>query len=649
MKLSSLSYIRTAVVSPILRIADIPYNVQQHKQIIKEAIEKGVQFLVFPELSITGYTCGDLFFQKSLLQSAEKALIELASCVPSGVYVIVGAPLRFNSKLYNCGVILEGGTIHYAVPKTYLPNYAEFYEERWFASSLELAYSDNEISLNNEEMIIGFGVGNIFKAGNISFAIEICEDVWSANPPSTNYAANGAVLIANLSASNETVGKADYRRSLVSAHSASTITAYCYASAGACESTTDTVFSGHGIIAENGKILNETDRFTFNSQIAIADIDIDLLQHERVKTSTFGKGNYQECQHIELPAILDREVNALHRQLHKFPFIPIRTSDIDKRYSEILEIQSTALAGRLKHIGLNSVVIGVSGGLDSTLALIACCKAFDKLSLDKKSIIAVTMPGFGTTHRTKNNAITLVDSLGLTLRTIPISQAVLQHFSDISHSPDDLSIVYENSQARERTQILMDIAHQHKAIVVGTGDMSELALGWCTYNGDHMSMYAINAGIPKTLVKSVIEWYASKESNEVLKEILFDIVHTPVSPELLPYDGAGEIMQKTEDIIGPYILHDFFLYYMLRFGFSPTKIITIAQYTFADKYSVQEICTWLIIFYKRFFSQQFKRSCMPDSVKVGSVSLSPRTDLRMPSDAHAHIWIQEIEDFLKHH
>jgi NAD+ synthase (glutamine-hydrolysing) len=386
MKLSSLSYIRTAVVSPILRIADIPFNVQQHKQIIQEAIEKGVQFLVFPELSITGYTCGDLFFQKSLLQAAEKALIELASCVPSGFYVIVGAPLRFNSKLYNCGVILEGGTIHYAVPKTYLPNYAEFYEERWFASSLELAYSDNEISLNNEEMIIGFGVGNIFKAGNISFAIEICEDVWSANPPSTNYAANGAVLIANLSASNETVGKADYRRSLVSAHSASTITAYCYASAGACESTTDTVFSGHGIIAENGKILFETDRFTFNSQIAIADIDIDLLQHERVKTSTFGKGNYQECQHIELPAILDREVNALHRQLHKFPFIPIRTSDIDKRYSEILEIQSTALAGRLKHIGLNSVVIGVSGGLDSTLALIACCKAFDKLSLDKKSI-----------------------------------------------------------------------------------------------------------------------------------------------------------------------------------------------------------------------------------------------------------------------
>lgn len=632
--------VRVGVCSPELRVADIEFNTQKIIEAIDIAIQEECSVTVFPELCITGYTCADLFFQPSLLEAAKDGLAKISKHLEtSGNTAIVGLPLSIGGALYNTAAFISGGKILGIVPKTYLPNYNEFYEERWSSSANDCGVDSVEIA----GVSVPFGTDILFQAENFRdciIGIEICEDLWSVIPPSSTQALSGATLLVNLSASDELLGKYDYRQKLVQSQSARCLAAYLYAGAGAGESTTDVVFAGHSLIAENGTILSETKRFEFSTQIASADIDIARLISERQKNNTFAAASGQIDFRV-IPFLLNPS-SSLKRSIAQNPFVPSDTADRNNRCNEIFALQSTGLAKRLRHIGSTSIVLGISGGLDSTLALLAAIKTFDKLGLDRKGIIAISMPGFGTTSRTQTNAEMLSVELGVTLRVIPITASVRQHFEDLGHDETNQNILYENAQARERTQILMDAAHQTNAIVVGTGDLSELALGWCTYNGDHISMYGINSGIPKTLVRYIVQ-YASETDFASIGTILKDILETPVSPELLPPDTDGLITQKTEETIGDYILHDFFLYYAIRLSFPPKKIYVFACSAFEGTYPPATIKKWLRVFYGRFFSQQFKRSCLPDGVKIGSVALSPRSDWRMPSDASAALWLKEIE------
>jgi NAD+ synthase (glutamine-hydrolysing) len=643
MLLRELGMFRVAAVSPELKVADVTFNLTAIETATLQAADQGAHLIVFPELSLTGYSCGDLFYQQSLLEQVREGLATLTNLSDqTGMILIVGAPVRQSGRLFNAAVVMSHGRICGVVPKTYLPNTQEFYEERWFSSASDLA--DDQLTWLTEAP--PFGTDLLFDVDGVPdclFGIEICEDAWVASPPSGAMAAAGATLLINLSASPETLGKCSYRRALVEAQSARCLAAYVYASAGPGESSTDLVFSGHSLIAEYGQVLAETSRFQFATQFAIADIDIQRLVHERLRNNSYA-ASQSEQEFLLIPVeVTQRQADDLLRSIDKKPFVPADNAERQARCEEIFAIQTTALMKRLLHTGSQKVVLGISGGLDSTLALLVTVRAFDRLEWSRDDIIAVTMPGFGTTARTRNNAETLASELGVRLRSISIDAAVRQHFSDIGQDPDQHDITYENSQARERTQILMDLANQVGGLVIGTGDLSELALGWATYNGDHMSMYGVNASIPKTLVRYLIEWCADAAFSGRVSEVLHDVCATPVSPELLPPDAAGDISQKTEDHVGPYELHDFFLFHVVRNQFAPRKILDLACRAFAEDYPRAEIIKWLRLFYQRFFTQQFKRSCLPDGPKVGSVSLSPRGDWRMPSDASVALWLSELE------
>ncbi len=643
--MSNYGFVRFAAATPSLRVADCDYNTSEILKMIDEAESRNVSAIVFPELCITGYTCADLFLQRTLLDGAESSLRRIADATTGrSIVAVVGAPLQVSGRLYNMAVIICGGRILGAVPKTFLPNYSEFYEMRWFSSSEEL--KDTSAVICGKKVSIGTSL--IFKTPDYNFSIDICEDLWTPIPPSCLTSLNGAEVIFNLSASNETAGKQGYRKALVSQQSARCIAGYVYAAAGNGESTTDIVFSGSSMIAENGSILAEGERFSFESKLTIADIDIERLRNDRLKNKSFSVSEYSflkdmPMQYVEVEVAAKNSGFELQRYIPSMPFVPADDNMLNDRCDEIFSIQVGGLAKRLLHTNIQSAVIGVSGGLDSTLALLVLVKVFDKLNLPRKNIYGITMPGFGTTDRTYSNAIKLMQSLGVTIKEISIKDAVIQHFKDIEHDSNVHDITYENSQARERTQILMDYANKVNGLVIGTGDLSELALGWCTYNGDHMSMYAVNTGIPKTLVRTLVAWISRIHMDNVSKTVLDDVIETPVSPELLPADKDGNIAQKTEDVVGPYVLHDFFLYYVLRFGFSPAKIYYLAQHAFEGQFSKEEILKWLKVFFRRFFSQQFKRSCMPDGPKVGSVNLSPRGDWRMPSDAAVSLWLKQLE------
>jgi len=621
-------FIRVAAAIPEIRVADCAFNVARIADLVRKGEEEKVQVICFPELSVTGYTCADLFQQQQLLLNAQKALNELQLLTFSTTAVIiVGMPVRVQSNLYNTAVVLQGGHILGIVPKTHLPNNNEFYEKRWFTSG---GLVDKQtISIAGEQ--IPFGTDLLFTDGSFTFGIEICEDLWVPIPPSSQQALHGAEIIFNLSATNELIGKHQYLRQLIEQQSARCNAGYVYASAGAGESTTDVVYAGNGLIAENGKIISASERFSFEPQLIVNDIDVERLQAERIRNTNYANdASTRIYRTIQLEDAHFIQFD-LKRTFEKHPFVPPVTNR-DESCHEIFSIQVGGLAKRWLHTHSETVVIGISGGLDSTLALLVCVKTADKLGIDRKKIIGITMPGFGTTDRTYTNAINLMKSLGITMLEISIKEACLLHFKDINHNPDLHNVVYENTQARERTQILMDIANQKQGIVIGTGDLSEMALGWSTYNGDHMSMYGVNSGVPKTLVRYLVDW-AAHQLDSTSEEILRDILDTPVSPELLPADGNGDIAQKTENIVGPYELHDFFLYYMVRFGFSPAKILFLAKNAFSDCYPDEVIEKWLKTFIHRFFAQQFKRSCIPDGPKVGSINLSPRGDWRMPSDA----------------
>jgi len=623
-------FVRVAAAIPELRVADCAFNVSKMADLVRQGEAEKAQVICFPELSITGYTCADLFFQQQLLADAEKALNELQLLTFSTTAVIiVGMPVRIQSQLFNTAVVLQGGHILGVVPKTHLPNNNEFYEKRWFSSATTTDIQS--IYLSGAE--VPFGTNLLFSDGKFSFSIELCEDLWVPIPPSSQHALHGADIIFNLSATNELIGKHNYLRQLVEQQSARCVAGYVYASAGAGESTTDVVYAGNGLIAENGKIVAASERFSFEPQLIVNDIDIERLQADRLRNSNYA--NDKSGRAYQIIKLEDAHFTNfdLKRTYNKHPFVPALTNR-DTSCEEIFSIQVGGLAKRWSHTHSETVVLGISGGLDSTLALLVCVKTADKLGYDRERIIGITMPGFGTTDRTYSNAVNLMQSLGITLLEIPIKDACIQHFKDIDHDPKVHDVVYENTQARERTQILMDIANQRNGLVIGTGDLSESALGWATYNGDHMSMYAVNSGVPKTLVRYLVDW-ASNQLDAISKEILRDILDTPVSPELLPADEHGDIAQKTEDIVGPYELHDFFLYYLVRFGFSPAKILFLAKNAFAETYADEVIEKWLKIFIRRFFAQQFKRSCIPDGPKVGSINLSPRGDWRMPSDAIA--------------
>ena len=621
-------FVRVAAAIPELRVADCAYNVAQMADLVRKGEEEKVQVICFPELSLTGYTCADLFQQQQLLDDAQKALneLQLLTFATTSV-IIVGVPVRVQSHLFNTAVVLQGGHVLGVVPKTHLPNNNEFYEKRWFTSG---ALADSQtITISGEE--VPFGTDILFSDGKFTFGVEICEDLWVPIPPSSQQALHGAEIIFNLSATNELIGKHQYLRQLIEQQSARCNAGYVYASAGAGESTTDVVYAGNGLIAENGKIISASDRFSFDPQLIVTDIDIDRLQAERIRNTNYA--NDKSARIYRTIQLEDAHFTNydLKRVFDKHPFVPSITNR-DESCHEIFSIQIGGLAKRWQHTQSDTVVIGISGGLDSTLALLVSVKTADKLGYERKRIVGVTMPGFGTTDRTYTNAINLMKSLGITLLEISIKDACLQHFKDINHDPKLHDVVYENTQARERTQILMDIANKQHGLVIGTGDLSEMALGWSTYNGDHMSMYAVNSGVPKTLVRYLVDW-AAHQLDATSEDILRDILDTPVSPELLPADANGDIAQKTEDIVGPYELHDFFLYYMVRFGFSPSKILFLAKNAYANTYPDDVIEKWLKIFIHRFFSQQFKRSCIPDGPKVGSINLSPRGDWRMPSDA----------------
>ena len=639
-------FVKVAAAVPVVKVADVAYNVQQVESLIAQAEGRGVEVLVFPELCITGYSCQDLFKEQLLLDHAEGAILTLLDFTRKlDVISIVGLPIVINGLLYNCAAVIQGGTLLGIVPKTYLPNYAEFYEKRWFASSQDL--NPTEIYFAGGPVTVSADPKIFVTADGMKFGVEICEDVWAPIPPSNNLAVAGADIIFNLSASNELLGKHAYLKSLLAQQSARTISGYVYASAGFGESTQDVVYGGNALIFENGKLLIEGDRFSFQPQIRSMQIDVEKLRVERRQNTTFINAQRgANAETIVCKPVAMRDFT-LERTINPHPFIP-KEEEMHDTCEEILNIQVAGLAKRLYHINAKKAVIGISGGLDSTLALLVTVKTFDKLGLDRKGILGITMPGFGTTDRTHNNAVKLMETLGVSIREISIAKAVDQHFEDIGHDKKVHDVTYENSQARERTQILMDVANQENAIVIGTGDLSELALGWATYNGDHMSMYGVNAGIPKTLIQYLVSYVAG----EMATETLLDIVDTPISPELIPADEQGNIKQKTEDLVGPYELHDFFIYYFLRYGFSPKKIFLLAQRAFCTPsvidgkevlYTEDVVKKWLTTFCRRFFNQQFKRSCLPDGPKVGSVSLSPRGDWRMPSDASSALWLKECE------
>ena len=631
-------FIKVAASTPEIRVADVDHNKKLICEGVDQAWKEGIQLLVYPELCLTGYTCGDLFWQEELLEKARQGLSEIVMhSLGKKMLIFVGLPWEMNGKLYNVAAAVSDGELLGLVPKRYLPAYSEFYEERNFTPGKE---EITRVMVDGKE--IPFGSRILFSCPEVrglSVAAELCEDLWTPEPPSIGHAMAGATVIVNLSASDETTGKSIYRRNLISGQSARLLCGYIYASAGEGESTTDLVFGGHNVISENGVILAESRLFE-NSTI-VTELDIQRLRADRRKQTTFsvkGKETYEEVLfHLE-----EKETE-LTRFVDPAPFVPSDEHQMEQRCEEIFHIQAMGLKKRLKHTGCRNVTVGISGGLDSTLALLVTAKAFDLLGIDRSSITAVTMPCFGTTDRTYQNACELTRRLGASLKEVDIKKAVRQHFEDIGHSEEDHDVTYENCQARERTQVLMDIANQSGGMVIGTGDMSELALGWATYNGDHMSMYGVNASVPKTLVRHLVRYYADTCEDERLKAVLLDILDTPVSPELLP-PKDGKIAQKTEDLVGPYELHDFFLYYILRFGFRPAKIYRLALTAFAGVYEKEVILKWLKIFYRRFLSQQFKRSCLPDGPKVGTVAVSPRGDLRMPSDASAAIWLAELEE-----
>jgi NAD+ synthase (glutamine-hydrolysing) len=618
------------------------HNVTQIANLIRQADKQKAQIVCFPELCITAYTCGDLFHQRVLISEAENALATLlAEMQEIKIVAIVGLPVLQNNCLFNVAVAIQNGKILSATPKTYLPNYGEFYEKRWFTSGANALPAVDICGRS-----VPFGSEILLRSGELAFGIEICEDLWVAVPPSSYQALCGANVIFNLSASNELIGKNSYLKDLIRQQSARCLSAYVYSSAGAGESTQDIVFAGNALIAENGEMIAESKRFSFDEQLVVSDIDLQKLNADRLKHSAFAD-NAANLKIAKNMQVIDIDIpkyqhKKLLRKIQSLPFVPPQIEDRDERCNEIFSIQIGGLAKRILHTNLQRVIIGISGGLDSTLALLVCIKTFDKLGISRRQITGVTMPGFGTTNRTYKNAVNLMKSLGITMREIDITKACEQHFKDINHNPKNHDTTYENAQARERTQILMDIANQENGLVTGTGDLSELALGWATYNGDHMSMYGVNSSIPKTLVRHLVKW-AAEQFDETTKSILIDITETPVSPELLPADKKGNITQKTEDLIGSYELHDFFLYYTLRYGFSPAKIFFLAQQAF-ENIQADEIKKWMKVFYRRFFAQQVKRSCLPDGAKVGSVNLSPRGDWRMPSDASATLWLKEIEE-----
>lgn len=628
-------FIKVAAATPKIKVADPAYNTEEILKIIDETEKNGASILVFSELTISGYTCGDLFLQQPLLTECKNQLLRIVKATENkSMLVVVGCPIVIKQKLYNCAVVISDGSILGIVPKTHLPNYSEFYELRHFTSGEGL---EEDLWFGEEFGYVNVAVNQLFKCKEIPelvVACEICEDLWVPLPPSTYHAMAGATVICNPSASVETTTKESYRRSLVSNQSARLLAAYIYADAGEGESTQDVVYSGHHLICENGSVLAEAKRFT--NEIIYADIDVQKLAAERRKMTSFPGG--QTDDYFEQEFSLEVKENKITRTFPKAPFVPDNQDERDKRCDEILSLQSMGLKKRLEHTNCKHAVVGISGGLDSTLAVLVTARAFDLLDIPRENLICVTMPCFGTTDRTYQNAVSLIKELGATLKEVRIEKAVRQHFADIGHDENNHDVTYENSQARERTQILMDMANQYNGMVIGTGDMSELALGWATYNGDHMSMYAVNCSVPKTLVRYLVLYYAETTYNKKLSEVLMDVLDTPVSPELLP-PVDGVISQKTEDLVGPYELHDFFLYYMLRFGFPKSKLYRMAKLTFDGVYDDETIKKWLDKFYWRFFSQQFKRSCLPDGPKVGSVAVSPRGDLRMPSDASPTAWL----------
>lgn len=636
-------FVKVAAAVPAVKVADVQYNVQEIERLIAMADAEHVEVVVFPELAVTGYSCQDLFRERLLLDKAEEGLLSLMDFTRKlDVIAVVGMPIEVGSLLLNCAVIVQQGSILAVVPKTYLPNYGEFYEKRWFASARDL--NPTNVYLAGSLVEISAEPVVIKTSDGVGLGIEICEDVWAPIPPSNNLTMAGAEIILNLSASDELISKHRYLRSLVAQQSARTICGYVYSSCGFGESTQDVVYGGNAMIFENGIQLVEGDRFSFQPQLQMAQIDVERLRTERRANSTFKTA--QRIGHarvISAKLPLEQHPFKLERVIDPHPFIP-NDNDMADTCEEILNIQTAGLAKRLVHTNCQHVVVGISGGLDSTLALLVCVRTFDKLGYDRKGIVGVTMPGFGTSDRTHDNATMLMQLLGISQMEISIAKAVKQHFEDIGHDIKVHDVTYENSQARERTQILMDLSNKLSALVVGTGDLSELALGWATYNGDHMSMYGLNAGIPKTLIQYLIRYIASLPKSSAERDVLIDIVNTPISPELTPADAQGNIAQKTEDLVGPYELHDFFLYYMMRYGFSPAKIMLMAENAFGNSYDRATIKKWLTTFCRRFFAQQFKRSCLPDGPKVGSISLSPRGDWRMPSDASSALWLHECEE-----
>lgn len=639
--------VRVGAAVPSLALGNVKENMKRHLAMMREAKEKHVSIVTFPELSLTGYTCGDLFFQRRLLDDVTDALLALKDEMPEGILAVVGAPLEIEGALYNCAVVLHKGEIISAVPKTFLPNNGEFYEKRWFQSGD--ARRDASVAIPKLKTDVCRQA--IFETEDgVRFGIELCEDLWAPLPPSTMLSVEGAEIILNLSASNELLSKREYRQQLISQQSARCQCGYVYVSAGMGESSSDLVFSGHSVIASCGTVIRESEGYLADNYLMTADIDIDRICADRMKQSSFADCAAQvRAMWKQEPNILRTMENALlpddaapDYRVSKHPFIPSDKASRQLRCAQILAMQATALARRLAVTG-GKVVVGISGGLDSTLALLAACKAVDMLHLPRTNILGITMPCFGTTDRTYHNALDLMTSLGVSQREIPIHNAVRQHFADIGHDESDHSVTYENCQARERTQVLMDVANKIGAIVLGTGDLSEIALGWCTYNADHMSMYGVNSGVPKTLVRWVIQTAAENEAFSSSRECLQSILDTPISPELLPPDEKGNILQQTEDVVGPYALHDFFLYYAIRFGYPPKKVFDLCCIAFQDDFSCETILKWLKNFYRRFWTQQFKRNCMPDGVKIGSIALSPRGDWRMPSDAQYKAWMDECD------
>ncbi len=634
--MNNYGYIKVAAAIPSVKVGDCNYNVSEIEKMIISAEGTGVEIIVFPELSITGYTCQDLFRQEQLIDAAEMSIMKLLDFSRQlDIISIVGAPVIVGGLLLNCAIVIQCGEVLGIIPKTFLPNYSEFYEKRWFASSQDLhptdiLYAGSKIHVTSQPTIFHTYTG-------ATFGIELCEDVWAPEPPSTQLTLAGADIIFNLSASDELIGKHVYLHSLLAQQSARTMCGYVYAGCGFGESTQDVVYGGNAMIYENGKCLNDSQRFSLEPQMVVSQIDFECMRGERRNNTTFVNAQRvaREALHKDCHSITIRDFELI-RDVNPTPFIP-KEDDMSASCEEIFSIQVAGLAKRLVHTGCKNVVVGISGGLDSTLALLVCVRTYDKLGYDRKGIIGVTMPGFGTTDRTHSNAVRLMKELGITQLEISIRDACIQHFKDIGHDISVHDVTYENSQARERTQILMDLANKHNALVIGTGDLSELALGWATYNGDHMSMYGVNVSVPKTLIRYLVEYVAATSPS---KATLLDIVDTPISPELTPADEHGDIAQKTEDLVGPYILHDFFLYYFLRYGFPPQKILMLAKKAFSSSFDDETIQKWLKVFIRRFFSQQFKRSCLPDGPKVGSVSLSPRGDWRMPTDASSNLWLE---------